>query len=250
MLDTLLADLRARGYTVTRGADAGDPPALAVADGADAPLALGETVAIEPVEPDPTALVERAAHAARHDRAVLYATTAADADPVREILTPPRFVADERDGLRRFYHVPDRIRLSDGSYAAVKAAQPTPRRGEPARVSADRVLAWREEAGPDGAPPRLVLEVNRHPTATLDSVDALACPGPADVFPYRYARRDGAFRVFKQDREVGRFRGVTAMRSGGYQPVPVPLVPEHHLRWGLPAMGLAVVADGVSYESV
>jgi hypothetical protein len=41
------------------------------------------------------------------------------------------------------------------------------------------------------------------------------------------------------------------MRSGGYQPVPVPLVPEHHLRWGTPPMALAVVdGDDVRYESV
>ncbi|MFB6118281.1 hypothetical protein [Halosegnis sp.] len=248
MLDTVLADLRARGLTVDRPADAGEPPA--VATGRDSPAGLAaDPLAVEPVEGDPTALVERAAHAARHDRAVLYVARAADADTVRERLAPPRFVAGERDGLRRFYHVPDRIRLADGSYAAVKAASPTPRHGESASARADRVLAWREEPADSGAP-RLLLEVNRRRTAAFESVDALTCPGPADRFPYRYARREGSFCVFDGDREVGRFTGVRAMRASGYQPVPVPLVPEHHLRWGTPSVGLAVVTgETVDYES-
>jgi hypothetical protein len=247
VFETVLADLRARGCDVRRRDDAGEPPAVATGP---TPADLDGPVAVEPVEPDPTALVERAAHAARHDRAVCYVTTAADAAAVREVLAAPRFVPETRDDLRTFYHVPDRIRLPAGGYAAVRATPPTPRYGESAREGVDRVLAWREEAAPEGDPPRLVLEVNRQPVATLDSVDALTCPGPDDQFPYRYARRDGSFRVFKGDREVGRFRGVSAMRSGGYQPVPVPLVPEHHLRWGTPTMALAVVdGDDVRYES-
>lgn len=248
MLDTVLADLRARGCGVRRRDDAGDPPAVTTGP---TPVTDNRPLAIEPVDVDPTALVERAAHAARHDRAVCYVTSAADASGVREVLAEPRFVPATRDGLRQFYHVPDRIRLPDGGYAAVRATSPTPRTGETAREGADRVLAWREEAAPEGDPPRLVLEVNRRPVTTLASVDALTCPGPDDQFPYRYARRNGSFRVFKDDREVGRFRGVSAMRSGGYQPVPVPLVPEHHLRWGTPAMALAVVdGEDVRYESV
>jgi hypothetical protein len=247
VLDSVLADLRARGYEVDRPADAGEPPALAT--GGDDGGPLDGPVAVEPVACDPAELVERAAHAARHDRATLYVVRTDDAAGVREMLAEPRFVAAERDGLRTFYHVPDRIQLSDGSYAAVKAAQPTPRRGELARESANRVLTWREEPATES--PTLVLEVNRRPTATLDSVDALICPGPGAVFPYRYARREGSFCVFDADREVGRFGGVAAMRTSGYQPVPMPLVPEHHLRWGTPAMGVAVVdGDSVTYDAV
>ncbi|MFC7235309.1 hypothetical protein [Halosegnis marinus] len=249
MYETVLADLRARGYTVTRGEDAGEPPALAT--GGDAPAGLGDApLAVEPVGPDPTELVERAAHGARHDRAVLYVAAPDDAGAVREVIAEPRFVASARDGLRVFHHVPDRIRLPDDSYAAVRATPPTPRYGESARASADRVLAWREEPG-DGGESRLVLEANRRVVATLGSVDSLTCLDSTDAFPYRYARRDGSFRVRKGDREVGRFPGVAAMREGGYMPVPVPLVPEHHLRWGTPAMGLAVAGEGgVRYESV
>ena len=161
----------------------------------------------------------------------------------------PEFVADERDGFRQFYPVPDRIQLADGSYAAVRATQPTARYGESARARADRVLTWREAPGDDD--PSLVLDVNRQSTVTLDSVASLTSPGPTSVFPYRYTRRDGSFRVLHGDDEVGRFASVGAMRERGYQPVPVPLVPEHHLRWGTPTLGLAVVdGEQVHYERI
>ena len=219
MLEQVLAELRACGHTVERQADAGEPTALATGD------------------------------AARSDRATLYVTSADEATAVGDILSTPRFVADERGGFRQFYPVPDRIQLADGSYAAVRATQPTARYGESARARADRVLTWREAPGDDD--PSLVLDVNRQSTVTLDSVASLTNPGPASVFPYRYTRRDGSFRVLQGDDEVGRFASIAAMRERGYQPVPVPLVPEHHLRWGTPTLGLAVVdGEQVHYERI
>ncbi|WP_153952513.1 hypothetical protein [Halosegnis longus] len=248
MLEQVLTELRACGHTVERPDDAGEPTALAT--GGSGPLDFAaEPVAVERVGSDPTTLVERAADAARSDRATLYVTSADEATTVGDILSTPRFVADERDGFRQFYPVPDRIQLADGSYAAVRATQPTARYGESARARADRVLTWREAPGDDD--PSLVLDVNRQSTVTLDSVASLTNPGPASVFPYRYTRRDGSFRVLQGDEEVGRFASIGAMRERGYQPVPVPLVPEHHLRWGTPTLGLAVVdGEQVHYERI
>lgn len=236
-LDAVCTDLRDRGYTIDRSTDRGEPPALAT--GGDAPDAFADsTLAVEPVDGDPTTLAERAAHAARHDRAVLYVTGRETADAVRTSLALPRFVRRETDGCREFYHVPDRIRLSGGGLACVRVDGP---------------LRWREEppgelGGGDTTP--LVLEADGAVQAALDSVDDLTCPGPdAVAFPYRYYRDGGTFRVERRDgHEVGRYPTLRALKGNAYRPVPVPLVPEHHLRWGVPAMALAVVDDAVAYE--
>jgi hypothetical protein len=239
-LDAVCTDLRARGSTIDRPGDRGAPPAIAV--GGDAPEAFTDApIAVEPVRGDPTTLVERAAHAARHDRAVLYVVDAAHADAVRSVLAAPRFVRAETDGRREFYHVPDRIQLRGGGLACVRADGP---------------LTWREESpgalgGGETRP--LVLEADGAVQAALDSVDDLTCPGPASsAFPYRYARDGGTFRVERRDgRAVGRYPTVRALKANAYRPVPVPLVPEHHLRWGVPAMALAVVdSERCVYERV
>ncbi|WP_255194885.1 hypothetical protein [Halorarius litoreus] len=235
-LDAVCTDLRSRGYTIDRSADRGVPPAIA--RGGDAPTAFTNlSIAVEPVTGDPTTLVERAAHAARSDRAVLYVMGSETAAAVRDVLAEPRFVREERDGCRSFYHVPDRIRLGDG-FACVRADGPQ---------------TWREdppgELG-DGETHPLVLLADGEPLAALDSVAALTCPSPdVTAFPYRYRRVDGTFRVERHDgREVGRYRTLRAMKANAYRPVPVPLVPEHHLQWGTPAMALAVVDGGIEYE--
>lgn len=236
-LDAVCTDLRDRGYTIDRPADRGAPPALAT--GGDAPEAFTDAaLAVEPVDGDPTTLAERAAHAARHDRAVLYVTGRDTAAAVRSVLAPPRFVRRETDGCREFYHVPDRIRLSGGGLACVRADGP---------------LRWREEppgALGDSDTPPLLLEADGVVQAALDSVDDLACPGPdAAAFPYRYRRAGGTFRVERRDgHEVGRYPTLRALKANAYRPVPVPLVPAHHLRWGVPPMALAVVDDAVAYE--
>lgn len=235
-LDAVCSDLRARGYTIDRPADRGAPPAIGT--GGDAPLAFADgPLAVEPVDCDPTTLVERAAQAARHDRAVLYVAAPDCADAVREVLAAPRFVEDASAGRRTFYHVPDRIQLGDGL----------------ACVRADGPLTWREEA-PGALGDRetvpLVLEADGAVQAALDTADALACPSPS-AFPYRYRRDGGTFRVERSDgHEVGRYRTVRAMTANAYRPVPLPLVPDHHLRWGTPAMALAVVDGSVTYERV
>lgn len=235
-LDAARTDLRSRGYTIDQPADRGSPPAIA--RGGDAPAAFTDRpIAVEPVSGDPTTLVERAAHAARHDRAVLYVTDAETVDAVRDVLAAPRFVRGETDGCRVFYHVPDRIQLG-GGFACVRA---------------DGALTWREETPGElgnGERRPLLLEADGEALAAFDGVDDLTCPGPtATAFPYRYRREDGTFRVECRDgREVGRYPTIRALKANAYRPVPVPLVPEHHLRWGTPPMALAVVGSGVSYE--
>lgn len=254
VLDAVCSDLRARGYTIDRSDDRGSPPAIGT--GGDAPLAFADgPLAVEPVDGDPTTLVERAAgaagsrnrgggaatraaHAARHDRAVLYVVAPDRADAVHEVLDAPRFVESDADGRRTFYHVPDRIQLGDGL----------------ACVRADGPLTWREEtpgALGDGDALPLVLEADGEVQAALDTADALTCPSPS-AFPYRYRREGGTFRVERRDgHEVGRYRTVREMTANAYRPVPLPLVPDHHLRWGTPAMALAVVdGETVAYERV
>ncbi len=233
------AALEARGYAIDRPDDRAAPPVIA--RGGTAPDAFTDRpLAVEPVDADPTTLVERAAHAARHDRTTLYVAAAETATAVRTVLAPPRFVRDTQDDRRMFYHVPDRIRLREGGLACVRADGP---------------LAWREETpgalGGDAQP--LVVEADGEVLAALDSVDGLTCPGPTTAaFPYRYAREDGTFRVENRDgREVGRYPTLRALKADAYRPVPVPLVPEQHLRWGVPPMALAVVdGDDVSFERV
>lgn len=231
------AELEARGYAIDSPADRATPSAIA--RGGEAPDAFTDRpLAVEPVDANPTTLVERAAHAARHDRATLYVTAAETAAAVRTVLAPPRFVRTKRDDRRVFYHVPDRIRLREGGLACIRADGP---------------LTWREDApgalGGDASP--LVVVADGEIQAALDSVAALTCPGPeAAAFPYRYAREAGTFRVENRDgREVGRYPTMRALKADAYRPVPMPLVPAHHLRWGVPRMALAVVdGDDVTVE--
>jgi len=89
--------------------------------------------------------------------------------------------------------------------------------------------------------------------ATFESVDALTCPGPApDAFPYRYTRENGQFRVLDHDGAVGQYGTIAAMRADGYRPVPLPLVPEHHVREHASLARAAVLAsiddETVTYE--
>jgi hypothetical protein len=124
---------------------------------------------------------------------------------------PTALAADEPEG-RRFYSGPDRIPLSDGSYACVRAP--------PER------LQWREVAvGADR--PRLELSVADEVVAVLEHVDALAAPDRAS-FRHAYSRGDGGrFRVDERGETVDAFASIGAMRRAGYTPVAMPLVPEH-----------------------
>lgn len=209
-------DLRSRGYDVTRLDGATTPPAVAA--GGSAPDAVTDRpLSVEPVaaRATPLSVVARLADAARDERATLFVVDPETADAVVDVLSDPFLrPGDDARGAGGFYPVDDRVRLADGTLAAVAAT------GE---------FGWHEDGSSD---PSLVLAVGGDARGALRSVDALTCPGPdPDAFPYRYAREeDRRFHLYDRDREVGTYTGVTAMRTGGFRPVPLPLVPEHHLR--------------------
>lgn len=229
----VLTDLRERGYDVTRLDGTG--PA-AVATGGTPPEAVTDRpLAVEPLaEATPLDLVARLADAATKGQGTLFVADEETAVLARRRLADPFLLRAEREGCRSFYAVPDRIQVQAGGYAAVRT---------------DGELTWREEpatggvvggsgsdsdsnGGGDGRDPRLLLETEGRVVAAFDSVAGLTCPGPtADAFPYRYQRgEDRRIHVFDGDGEVGRYNGVAAMKDNAYRPVPLPLVPEHHLR--------------------
>lgn len=235
-IERLTADLRNRGFEVERSGGSvlarDGPTALA---GVDAPL---EAVRIP--DGNPLTVVSAVVNAAHEGRIPVLVVDHHSHDSVCDLLSSPFALADQRAGLRRFHTVEDRIRLTDDTFACVSTS------GE---------LSWSEIA--DGAvdSPQLRLTVGDETVAVLDSVAGLACPGPSPAaFRHRYARGpDGQFRVYEGSDLVGRYSGVTAMRADGVRPVPLPLVPEHHVRANARlarAVLLATVEDGtVRYES-
>lgn len=242
--EPVLSDLADRGYETTR-LPGTDQPA-AVATGGDPPNAVTDRpFSVEPLAAaTPLGLVAPLAAAGADRRATLLVADPGTAADARDILTDPFLRRPDVEGSRAFYAIPDRIRLTDDTYAA---------------VAADGPLRWREEpatpgvTGDGGDAPRLLLEGDDETLAALPSVDALACPGPdPDAFPYRYARAaDKRIHVSDRDGEIGSLSGITAMKSDGYRPVPLPLVPEHHVRANghlARRWAIAVVDDGdVSY---
>ena len=212
---------RGAGYVVETATDPGDPLALATPT-ADAAALVDDPrpVAIEPLtEADvgPDGVVPRLAAAVDADQDCLFVTPAPNdgetlARVVASILgTPTALAADDPEG-RRFYSGPDRVPLSDGTYACVRAPP-------------DR-LQWREvRVGADR--PRLELSAADEVVAVFEHVDALACPERA-AFRHAYTRNtDGQFDVTERGDVVESFPSVTAMRRAGYTPVAMPLVPEH-----------------------
>ncbi len=195
-------------------------------------------IAIEPLTEatvGPEAVVPRLAGALDDDRDCLFVVPAPDgSDAVAQVVVsmlaaPTALAADEPEG-RRFYSGPDRVPLSDGSYACARAPR-------------DR-LQWREMAvGADR--PRLELSVGDEVLAVLEHVDALATPDRAS-FRHAYARNDdGRFEVTERGEVIDTFGGVSKMRAGGYTPVAMPLIPEHLFpagsdpgrSWGVAAVG-------------
>jgi hypothetical protein len=222
--EAVVADLRERGYDIER--PHGPTTPAAVATGGDPPAGRTDApLAVEPLaEATPLHLVARLADAARNGRAPLLVVDDRDAETALDVLGEPLLVREETDGRRTFYTIPDRIRLTDGTLACVRTdGEFTWCETAPGGVTADR----------DGdAPPGLVLETDGRVVAAFDSVAGLTCPGPDPAaFPYRYARGDDRrIHVFDRDREVGRYGGIAAMKANAYRPVPLPLVPEHHVR--------------------
>lgn len=212
---------RRAGYTVETFDDSGHAPVVAT-PGPESPGLVDDPrpVVVEPLtEADvgPSGVVPRLASALEDDRDCLFVVPDpgeddAVASVVASVLsTPTALAADAPEG-RQFYSGPDRIPLSDGSYACARAP------------AAD--LRWREvTVGADR--PRLELSVGDEVLAVLADVDALATPDRAS-FRHAYARTDeGRFAVTERGEVVAEFGGVRAMRRGGYTPVAMPLVPEH-----------------------
>lgn len=233
------ADLRDRGFTLDdegwTSVARGGPTTLV---GVDAPLAV-----VPLRNSNPLTVVSAIANAAHEGQVpVLVADKRTEAD-VEPILSTPFLLAAEQESGRRFFSVEDRIRLSDDSYACVGT------RG---------ALNWFESSERATDNPSLVLDVGGEPVAALDSVDGLACPGPSvSAFQFSYARgEDGQFRVFENGQAVGRYPSISAMRADGFRPVPLPLVPEHHIRKHghlARATVLASVADDgrtITYKSL
>jgi hypothetical protein len=226
--DAVLDDLTDRGYRLDHPEGWNTPTAVATPETGTTPItpAPGGTaeapLAVEPLaSADPLTLVARLADAADAGRRVLFVADRETAREAVETLTEPFLLRAETDAGRQFYTIPDRILLTDDSYACVRT---------------DDDLAWREERPRDAtgsdASARLVLDAGEEAVAVLDSVDGLTCPGPTpETFRHRYKRGDDKrIHVFDRDGPVGRYGGISAMKANAYRPVPLPLVPEHHLR--------------------
>lgn len=211
-LGVVTDDLESRGFALRSDGDAtlavGSPTAFA---GVDAPLHL-----VYPPDSAPLTIVSRIATAAHRGRVPVLVADRWTSDELREVLESPFLLDSRRDGARQFYAVEDRIGLTDDSFACL---------GTPGRIE------WHETAADDDDP-SLVLDVGGETVAVLDSVDALRCPGPEPTaFRYRYGRdEDGRLSVFRGKEPVGRYTSFRSMRADGFRPVPLPLVPEHHVR--------------------
>jgi hypothetical protein len=263
LLQTGVDRCRRAGLIVTRPESGAEPPGVARPDGVESPtdtrpfdpgrtatdgppsvstlLSSGRSVAIESIrDADPTLVLSRLWNDRTNDRAALFvAPDRETADRIETLLTPPVGVHAVDDEGRTFYAGPDRVALSEGGYAAVPAGtalewrESTTAREPMSLVAED---GERITAGDDtgcrgtetGTGPWLTLLADDEVVARLDGVDALDCPS-RERFPYAYYRdRDKQIRVVDfAGRPVQRYTGIGAMRDGGFQPVPAPLVPEH-----------------------
>lgn len=227
--DHAVERLERAGYAVQTQTDG--PPAIArAAAGSDAaggehPFDEDRPIAVEPLSAstvDPETTVPKLSTALRNGRNVLFvAPDRESAASVAEFFRPPAAVASEDErGRRTFVHGPDRVPTDDGRYACATVPPED--------------LTWREvtedeDEGRTGTDdPELALEGPTGRLTTLSGVAALNCP-PADAFQYTYHRDPDEkwFVVSEGDREVGTFAGVDAMRSRGFHPIPMPIVPEH-----------------------
>jgi hypothetical protein len=254
LVEAGVARCRREGLTVTRPDDGGEPPGVArpanaapspgdarpfepgEATTSDAPsvsalLSSGRTVAIESIrDPEPTLVLSRLWNDRNNGRAALFvAPDRETADRIEAILAPPVGVrAADTEG-RRFFAGPDRVALAEGGYAAVPAGTTLAwRESTTAREPVGLIVDGDGDADTAASGSWLELRADGEVVARLDGVDALDCP-PRARFPYAY-RRDDDKRIRVVDfagRPVQRYTGIGAMRDGGFQPVPAPLVPEH-----------------------
>jgi hypothetical protein len=218
-------------YAATRPEDRADGDLLLRARGDDP--RFGPEVTVEELpDADPTVVVDAVAAAAKRGRFALLVADPPTAREARAVLTdPPGAESVDSAGNRTFYHVPDRLRVGEAGFGAVRA---------------DGDLVWREtsETGISGEErTRIVLEADGRVQAAFDAYADLACPAPT-AFPYAYRRGpDKRIHVTKAGREVGVYTSIREMRADAYVPVPDPLVPEIHLPdEGDPSGGWAVAA--------
>jgi len=266
LLEAGVARCRREGLTVTRPNDGGEPPGVArPADAARSPddprtarsdgspsvstlLSSGRAVAIESIrDPEPTLVLSRLWNDRNNDRAALFvAPDHETADRIEAILAPPVGVpAADAEG-RRFFAGPDRVALAEGGYAAVPAGTTLEwRESATAREPIGLVVDGDGDAADAAATGTwLELRADGEVVARLDGVDALDCP-TRERFPYAY-RRDDDKRIRVVDfagRPVQRYTGIGAMRDGGFQPVPAPLVPEHMFDGSIDGWWAVLVAD-------
>jgi len=226
-IDPVRQDLQARGFSI----DEGQPT-----------IARGGSM--EMIEPDsplevipvansrPLTVISAIANAAGGGRVPLLVVDKHDRSAIDALLSEPFALADRRDGFRRFHTVEHRIQLADDSFAC---------------ITTDDHLWWTEASGRQGESSQLHLMAGDKPVVVFDAVEDIACPAPSQTaFPNRYARdEDGRFVLYNRAGAIGRYSGVSAMRSDGIKPVPAPLVPEDHLdlQSPLPRATLLATAD-------
>jgi len=236
-LGTVTRDLRNRGFTV-------QPDEWgAVARGAsldhtsiDAPLAV-----LPLADGQPLAVVSAVAHATCQGYVPVLVAAPQTRTAAQDILSTPFALAGTAAGRRQFYAVEDRVRLTDDTFACVAT------RG---------ALQWVEASTrAETDAPRLHLTVGDDIVAVLDSASVLTCPGPTPAtFPVRYTRSEHQFRVLDTEGVIETYGTIASMRADGYRPVPLPLIPDHHIRED-PSLARATLlavpdGDGVSYESI
>ncbi|WP_267642419.1 hypothetical protein [Haloarchaeobius amylolyticus] len=222
--------------------DAGDGPVVGrpTGDGPDL-FRTDRPVVVEALAPenvDAKTLVPQFANALAGEQNVLFVVPDESKLGVAlGILDRPYCVAAETDTrCRTFYNGPDRVPLANGRYALAQADEYVWRELDPDESELDgRTGSDRKE---------VVLTGDGETVALFTDVDGLSCPTP-DAFPFSYGRgHDKQFHVHDRDgREVGRFTSIQAMRKHGYEPVPMPLVPEHLFERGSLAGSWAVVVE-------
>jgi hypothetical protein len=206
--------------------------------GTDRPLAV---VALDGRDTEPMALVPAFASVLAQGHDALFVVPDVDALAAAvEVLDAPYCVAaEDGDRCRTFYDGPDRVPLANGHYALAPAGDLVWRERDPPETEdGDRTGSDRKQ---------VVLEDGTEVLARFDDVDALACP-PADAFPLSYKRGgDKTFHVYDRwGSELGRFGTIKAMREHDFEPVAMPLVPEHLFDDGSLVTSWAVVAEGAS----
>jgi hypothetical protein len=241
----------AQPFDPTRTTPPADPPSVS------ALLSSGRSIAIESIrDTDPTLVLSRLWNDRNNGRAALFvAPDRETAEWIETLLTPPVGVRGVDEEGRTFYAGPDRVALQEGGYAAVPAGTTLKWREsttvrEPAGLAVERGDGAGADAdGPapasaSASKPWLDLLADGEVVVRLDGVGALDCPSRAQ-FPYAYQRdRDKQMRVVDfAGRPVQRYTGIGAMRDGGFQPVPAPLVPEHMFDGAVDGWWAVLVAD-------